>query len=479
MTTLGPPTIPRLRERILRLVRGNLGALMANQAVLSLMNLAILVMINRVYARPGDTADAGRLAVVLSIMLAAVLLTTSGIARSVTLRISRARAEAREGASETIARTLGGGIVLGAAVAAALVAAGVVIPQVVLAVVREWYPQDADLVASYVGPLQLGALWLPAYSMLLVMVAVFDGFQRMRWSLLAEAGTFHLLRFLAAAVVMLVVGLAWTGLVGVWAAVYAVGAGLVAAELAVFLRRERQPVTWRGLPLRPMMRDAALMFLPTVAPLLVLQTGVLVAWVGGGAEASAAFWVTWTIAIAAMELCQPVGRVLFPAVPNLSRHPDPRELARALRASFWGVAAVMLVALVVIHLAKGWVLEYLHQESQRAVLTVFLAAGFFEVHRTVFNPVLLATGREKVLTVLEWCVLATILAGGGAAMATWGLPGLAGVFLAVYVISAALRVYLVTKATGVRLWLDATVTAAVVLGATAVLLAWEMGMVHV
>ena len=187
--------------------------------------------------------------------------------------------------------------------------------------------------------------------------------------------------------------------------------------------------------------------------------------------------MTWTVAIAAMEFCQPVGRVLFPAVPNLSRHPDPKELGRALRASFRGVAAVMLVAFAAIHVVKGWVLAYLHQEGQEGLLTILLAAGFFEVHRTVLNPVLLATGREKVLTVLEWCALATILAGGGAAMAAWGLPGLAAVFLTVYVTSGGLRVYLVTKATGVRLWLDAAVTTAIILGATVVVLAREMRLV--
>jgi len=448
--------------------------MLADQAVLSLVNLAILVMINRVYARPGDTADVGRLAAILSITLAAVLLTASGVARAVILRLSRARAEGGENMVRRIARTIGGGLVLGMVVSLGLLILGLTVPGLVLTAVRHWAPASAEHVAAYVGPLQLAALWLPNYAMLLIMVAVFDGFQRMRWSLLAEAGTFQLLRLTAAALAMLVAGWAWLGLIGAWAAAYAVGVSLVAVELVVFLRRERQPVAWRGLPLRSLTRDAALMFLPTVAPLLTWQTGVLVAWAGGGAEAAAAFWVTWTVSIAAMEFCQPVGRVLFPAVPNLARHPDPKELGRALRASFWGVAAVMLAAFAAIHLAKGWVLAYLHQEGQEGLLTILVAAGFFEVHRTVLNPVLLASGREKVLTILEWCALATILAGGAAAMTAWALPGLAAVFLTVYVVSGAVRVYLVTKATGVRLWLDAAITGAIILGATAILLALEL-----
>jgi O-antigen/teichoic acid export membrane protein len=454
---------------------GNLPVMLANQGVLALMNLAILVLINRTYAREGDTADAGRLAVVLSIMLAAVLLTTSGVARAVTLRISRTRADAGDGPSDAIARTVGGGLVLAAAIAAVLVAAGLALPHAVMAAVRAGWPQHADLVAMYVRPLTLGALWLPGYSMLLVMVAVFDGFQRMRWSLLAEAGTFHLLRFAAAMLVMLVAGWAWTGLIGAWAAAYTAGAALVAVELAVFLRRRGQRVAWRGLPLRPMLRDAALMFLPTIAPLLVSQTGVLVAWVCGGAAASAAFWVTWTVAIAAMEFCLPVGRVLFPAVPALARQADRRALGRAMRLSFWGVSGVMLAALVAMNVAKPWVLAYLHQGAHGAVLTVFLAAGFFEVHRTVFNPVLLATGRERALTLLEWAGLAAILIGGGIAMTTAGLAGLAGVYLVVYVASAAARVWLIWRATGVRMWLDAALTSALVLGVTAAVLAMEAG----
>jgi len=471
--TLAPTSATGLRARLGGLACGNLGSLLANQAVLSLMNMAILVMINRVYARAGHTADAGRLAVVLSIMLAAVLLTSSGMARAVTLRLSRARAEGGDALPDTVARTVGGGLVLGALIGLVLTALGLAAPWLVLAAVRAWRPQFAAVVQSYVGPLQLGALWLPSYSLLLVMVAVYDGFQKMRWSLLAEAGTFHLLRFGAAALVMLAAGLAWTGLVAAWAAAYALGAALVGVELAIFLRRQGQRVAWAGLPLRGILRDAAFMFLPTTAPLLVSQAGVLVSWAGGGEEASAAFWVTWTIAVAAMEFCMPVGRVLFPAVPALHRQSDPAGLRRALRASFWGVSGVMLAALAGVSLFKGYVLNYLHQPGQGALLTVFMAAGFFEVHRTVFNPVLLATGRERALTLLEWLVLVAIVVGGGAAMAARGLGGLALVFLAAYVAAAFVRVHWVARATGIRLWPDALATAVAVLGAAVAMLAYE------
>jgi hypothetical protein len=273
----------------------------------------------------------------------------------------------------------------------------------------------------------------------------------------------------AAVVAMLVAGWAWTGLVGAWAAAYSVAVAVVGIELSVFLRRRCQPVAWRGLPLASMVRDAFFMFLPASAPMLFGQAGVLVAWVGGGSEASATFWVTWSLSLAVLALCGPVGRVLFPAIPNLRRAADPGEMARVLRRTFWGVSAVALAFVLVVNLVRGWLLAYLHQDGHDAILTVLLAAGFFEVHRVVLNPVLLATGYERVLTLLEWLGLGAILVGGLAAVASGGVMALAWVFLLVYILSAAARMALIARAAGVRLWLDAAVTAAILLGGTAVM----------
>jgi len=434
-------------------------------------------MINRVYAREGDTSDAGRLALVIAIIHGVLLVSASGVARSVTIRISRARAERGREAVENIARSIGGGLVLTLVFGALLVVLGLVLPEAALAAARAWWPGQADLVRVYVRPLQTGALWLPGGCLIIVMVAVFDGFQRMRWSLAAGAGTFQMLRLAAAVLVILVFVWPWPMMALAWAVAYTLAAGLVAVQLALFLRRRRQPVRWRALPLRAMAGDAWLMFLPTTAPLLVMHTGVLVAWAGSGGddEASAAFWVTWAMAIAMSELSRPVGRLLLPAVPNLRRAPDRHEMARVLRLAFWGVSGMTFVFFVGLTAAKGWLLAYLHQENHRIVLTVFMTAGFFEVYRTVFNPVLLATGRKKAIATLEWLGLGAIVVIGGLAMAAFGLVGLAVVFLMVYLISAALRVKMIASATGARLWLDACVMAAVVLGASAVIGAIELG----
>lgn len=76
---------------------------------------------------------------------------------------------------------------------------------------------------------------------------------------------------------------------------------------------------------------------------------------------------------------------------------------------------------------------------------------------------------------MEWLGLGTVVVIGGLAMAAFGLVGLAVVFLVVYLVSAALRVKMIASATGVRFWLDACVMAAVVLGASAVIGAIELG----
>jgi hypothetical protein len=216
------------------------------------------------------------------------------------------------------------------------------------------------------------------------------------------------------------------------------------------------------------------MFLPTVAPLVVPRVGVLVAWTVGGGDPSHAFWVTWTFAILVIELCRPVGRVLFPAVPNLGRDADPRRLGRVLRAAFWGVSGLTLAFFVAAMLAKGPVLAYLNQPDQGPVLTVLLAAAFFEVHRTVLNPVIMASGREKALTALEWAGLGAVVAAGVPAMAAGGLLALAGVFLGVYILTAGVRLAILARATGVRLWIDGAVSAAAVLALAGAWLAREL-----
>jgi len=453
--------------------RGNLAALLSGQAVLTLVNVALLIMINRVYARPGDATDVGRLAAVLSLMTAVVLLAVSGIAVGLTRRISLARVAGGAERTMTIGRAIGGGITLAAVSGFAMMLLGLVAPPVVYAAAKAWWPEQAPKIEPYVGAIQLAALWLPGLSLGLVFSAVFDGFQRMRWSLLAEAGTFQVLRLAAAAAAMLVAGWAWTGLIGAWAGAYALAAVLMGLELWVLLSLERQPVAWRQLPLGGMVRDAVVMFLPTVAPMLFSQAGVLVAWVAVGDQGAATFWVTWSLAVAVTAICWPAGRVLLPAIPGLLRNADLKEVARVFRLAFWGASGVAFLFIAAVGAVKGWLLTCLNQEGQGAILTVLLAAGFFEAVRVVFNPVLLGSGAERSLALLEWVSLAVILIGGSAAAAIWGVPGLVAVFVAVFALSMAFRIRLLAQVTGVRLWREVALATAAVVGLTAVFIVVE------
>ena len=475
MTTAAPLTIAEVRRRLWELAHGNLAAIFTAQVVSGLASLAVMVMINRVYARPGDTADAGRLAAINSIVMTVILLTAVGVAQSVTLRISRARAAGGEGESAEIARSVGAGLILGGGIGAVLLVLGVVVPLVVLWAARIGWPAWAATIEGHVAALQLAALWFPSWSMIVVMVAVFDGFQRMRWSLLAEGITFQSLRLGAAALVMLVAGWAWMGLIGAWAVASAVAALLIGLQLWIFLKRRKQPVARTGLPLGGIGRDWFFMFLPTAASPVTTQAGVLVAWAAGGDAASATFWVTWSLALLVTALCGPVGRVLFPAVANLRASSDKTEMARVLRRAFWGVSAVGLLFVLIVNASKGLVLVYLHQEGQGAVFTVLLAAGFFEISRMLFNPVLLASGMERPLTVVEWISLAAIVLAGYPAVVAWGVIGLAGVFVAVLLVGPLVRVALVARATGVGLWRETLVTTAVVLAVMTMLLMCDLG----
>ena len=471
MTRASPLSLGVVLDRLHLFVHGNLGALFANQVALGLANVLLLYMIKDVYR---DDQDVGRLAAVLSAMLAAVIITANGVAGSLTLRISRARAEEGEGPSPAIAQTLGGGLVLALAIGLVMTVLGVVTPYVLLAAARVWWPESVPDIEAGIRPWQAAAFWLPSYALLVVVGAVFDGFQRMRWSLLAEAGTFQMARLVVAAGVMYLLGWGWKGLVGAWAVGYAVATVLMVGELTVFLRRRKQPVAWSGLPMKGLLRDTVFMFLPRNAPTLFSHVGVLTAWIAGGPAAAAGFWVARNLSVAAVEFCQPIGRVLFPVMPSLDRMADRTQMRQTLRRSFWAVSGMTFFFFLAVQFAKGPILAVFHADAAGPGLTVLLAVGFLEVHRTVFNPVLLATGREKALTVLEWVGLALVLAGGLAVTPAWGLLGLAFVFLGVYILGAVVRVAWVVSRTGVRIWADAVISTAVVLAVTAAFLVVEL-----
>jgi len=471
MTRASPLSLGVVLDRLHLFVRGNLGALFANQVALGLANVLLLYMIKDVYR---DDQDVGRLAAVLSAMLAAVIITANGVAGSLTLRISRTRAEEGEGPSPTIAQTLGGGLVLALVLGVSMAILGLVMPYVLLAGARVWWPESVPDIEAGIRVWQAAAFWLPSYALLVVVGAVFDGFQRMRWSLLAEAGTFQMARLVVAAGVMYLLGWGWKGLVGAWAVGYAVATVLIVGELAVFLRRRKQPVAWSGLPMKGLLRDTVFMFLPRNAPTLFSHVGVLTAWLAGGPVAAAGFWVARNLSVAAVEFCQPIGRVLFPVMPSLDRMADRTLMRQTLRRSFWAVSGMTFFFFLAFQFAKGPILALFHAGAAGPGLTVLLAVGFLEVHRTVFNPVLLATGREKALTVLEWIGLALVLAGGLAVTPAWGLLGLAFVFLGVYVLGAGVRVAWVVSRTGVRIWADAIISTAIVLAVTAAFLVAEL-----
>lgn len=300
----------------------------------------------------------------------------------------------------------------------------------------------------------LSALWLVPPAVVRIQTAFFDGFQRMRYTLLAS-----LVREpVKIAIFLMLVTTGFTLRTAIWGWVAWAAATLVMTSgvFLMFLRREglrlSKAAPWEG---EGLLAHSRYLYLPAVS-IVVLPTGLrlmvgALSPVGG----VGAFDLGHSLATYSMMALLPIAQALLPAASHAHSRKVP--LADLARRGTRIVGFIAFGALVFHALAGGRVLA-LYGEAYRDMKAVLVVAGvatFFESFKVITGPLLQGSRRARASTWIEAVRLAVTFGAAVPLTLHFGPLGTAEALLLGCLLSMALQFAAVRHLLGFSCWREA------------------------
>lgn len=458
-------------------VAGNTFYLVAAIGASSLGLFGIDVLLNRSL---GDAAQFGLVTYVVGLIAIPLYLSDLGLSRALpaVLASALARGDTRE-ANRACGQALVLQVAATAVLAALVLAVSYRLPEVVR-LVRGLFGLGADGVAipSYVAPwCRVLLLWMGAMSVVRLLSAVFDGYQKMGYSFLA-AMLREPVRMVCVGVVVLLVS-------GTGAAILALAfSSLVVLGLNGVLFRLFQRAhpgcrfRFERAGYGRMLRGSLYFYLPLVGLWIFPELVKVMAGTLDSPETVGRVTVCLRLSTLAFVVLGALPRAMLPAFSEKAHD------VVVLRASFLGLlkyaGLVNLAAFVVMASAGPYLVRaifgaaYAVQDIQ-AVMVLVSLGSFLEIYRLLTEPVLQATGHARATGVVEVVRVAAFVGLAMVLIPRWPLMGVVAAFVVVNFLAWLLR-FVYTHRLVVRVpWFAMVGTAALASGAAALALAgWTL-----
>ncbi len=455
-------------------VAGNTFYLAAAIGATSLGLFGLDVLLNRFL---GDAAAFGLITYVVGLVSIPLYLSDLGLSRALPAALASAvaRGETREAN-----RACGNALALQAAatgvLSAGVVAASYRLPEVVEAV-RGLFGLDAGGVAipEYVAPwCRVLVVWMAAMSIVRLLSAIFDGYQKMRYSFLGA-----LLREPVRMVCIAAVG--WWFVFGTGVAVLVLALSSVAAlglNMVLFRFFQRANPDCRFAFDRTgcarMLRESLYFYLPLVGLWIFPELVKVMAGTLDSPETVGRVTVCLRLSMLAFVVLGALPRAMLPAFSEKAQ-----DMA-VLRASFLGLLKYAGLANFVVfavmvsagpHLVRAIFGAAYAVQDIYAVMVLVSLGSFFEIYRLLTEPALQATGHARAAGVVEVVRVAAFVGLATVWIPRWPLLGVAAAFVVVNLLAWLLR-FVVTHRWVVRVpWFAMVGTAGLASGVAALALA--------
>jgi len=448
-------------------VAGNTAYLAAAVGASSLGLFGIDVLLNRSL---GDARAFGLITYVVGLIAIPLYLSDLGLSRALpaVLASALARGDTRE-ANRACGQALLVQVAATAVLAALVLAVSYRLPEVVR-LVRGLFGLGADGVAipSYVAPwCRVLLVWMGAMSVVRLLSAVFDGYQKMGYSF-AAAMLREPVRMVCVGVVVLLVS-------GTGAAILALAfsslvvLGLNGVLLRLFQRAHPDcRFRFERAGYGRMLRGSLYFYLPLVGLWIFPELVKVVAGTLDSPETVGQVTVCLRLSSLAFVVLGALPRAMLPAFSEKAHDPT------VLRASFLGLlkyaGLVNLAAFVVMasagpHLVRLIFGSAYPVEEVHGVMMLVALGSFFEIYRLVTEPALQATGHARAAGVVEVARLAAFLVLGTLLIPPWSRIGVVVAFVAVNGLAWVLRFVVTHRRVVLVPWPALLVLAGLVSGA--------------
>ena len=448
-------------------VAGNTAYLAAAVGASSLGLFGIDVLLARSL---GDARAFGLITYVVGLIAIPLYLSDLGLSRALpaVLASALARGDTRE-ANRACGQALLVQVAATAVLAALVLAVSYRLPEVVR-LVQGLFGLEAGgvTIPEYIAPwCRVLLVWMGAMSVVRLLSAVFDGYQKMGYSF-AAAMLREPVRMVCVGVVVLLVS-------GTGAAILALAfSSLVVLGLNGVLFRLFQRAhpgcrfRFERAGYGRMLRGSLYFYLPLVGLWVFPELVKVVAGTLDSPETVGQVTVCLRLASLAFVVLGALPRAMLPAFSEKAHDPT------VLRASFLGLlkyaglvnlAAFAVMASAGPHLVRLIFGSAYPVEEVHGVMMLVALGSFFEIYRLVTEPALQATGHARAAGVVEVARLAAFLVLGTLLIPSWSRIGVVVAFVAVNLLAWVLRFVVTHRRVVLVPWPALLVLAGLVSGA--------------
>lgn len=300
--------------------------------------------------------------------------------------------------------------------------------------------------------LKMSSIWILASILLKVSQGVFNGFQKMKYSFFLNS-IVEPLKFWVV-ILALIFGFSWKGVIWGWTLAYILAFLACTFLLFIFLNKEKIPLTFKPKQCKgEMLQKGLLLFSPALGSFLVPYILNLVLAKHEVSEVSY-FALSFSLTSVYFVIFNAFSLAFLPAATQLMVQKDKERLTNIVIVGVKYIGLGGFGILLIFYFFSGFILRNLYgsQYLKAQQVLILLAFGvFFDIFKTISDPLLMGTGRGGVVTVVEWIKVGMILILSSFAIERFGLRG-AGIALFVSFLTASfLKLFFIQRFLNIRL----------------------------
>lgn len=300
--------------------------------------------------------------------------------------------------------------------------------------------------------LKVSSIWILASIVLKISQGVFNGFQKMKYSFflnsIAEPLKFWVV------ILALIFGFSWKQVIWGWTLAYIVAFLACVLLVFIFLNGEKIPLVFRTKQCkREMLHDGLFLFSPVVGSFLVPYILNLILAKHEVSEVSY-FALSFSLTSIYFVIFNAFSLAFLPAATQLMVQKDRERLSNIVIVGIKYIGLGGFGILLVFYFFSGSILKNLYGSQYlkaQYVLILLAFSVFFDIFKTISDPLLMGIGRGGIVTVVEWIKVGMIVILSSFAIDRFGLVGAGMVLFVSFLTASSLKLFFIQRALDIRL----------------------------
>lgn len=409
----------------------------------SVVTSGSLFLMNLILARTFSPLDLSLIFIVMSVTGIAMVIAEVGIPQAITVKLSERVSKEMSYRGPDVPSLILSSYLLGILISILFVLGQYFISDLII------FPNsDSTIVTA----LKISSLWILFSSFLKISQGVFSGFQEMRYSFFLNI-TSEPLKFIAV-LFALFSSLYWKELIWGWTFVYFFSSLFCMVLIFLFLNKKKIDLNF-GTPQckKEILMQGLLLYSPVLGSFLIpYMMNLILARYGVGDVSY--FALSFSMTSIYFVIFNAFSLAFLPAATQLMVQEDKERLANIVIVGVKYIGLGGFVILLIFYFFSDKILGILYgaQYVKAGPLLQLLAFGvFFDIFKTICDPLLMGTRHGGIVTLVEWIKLGMVLLFSSIAIERFGLVGTGITLFASFMVASYLKILFIEKYLSIKL----------------------------